>query len=82
LAEVVSVLAILLEITEIILFLILHLLEHLPDVLLQRAAEVLVNHLTVQPLGKVVVLEEVLVDLVQTPVVPVSPVKVMLVVQQ
>jgi hypothetical protein len=77
LAEEVPVLAMLLGITEIILFLILHLLEHLPDVLLQRAAEVLVNHLTVQLLEKVVVLGEVLVDLVQTPVVPVSPVKVM-----
>jgi hypothetical protein len=79
---VVPVLAMLLEITEIILFLIPHLLEHLPDVLLQRAAEVLANHLTVQLLEKMAVLGEVLVDLVQTPVVPVSPVKVMLVGQQ
>jgi hypothetical protein len=77
LAEAVPLLAILLGITEIILFLILHLLEHLPDVLLRRAAEVLVNHLTVQLLDKMAVLGEVLVDLVQTPVVPVSPVKVM-----
>jgi hypothetical protein len=82
LALVVLALEIVRVITEITLFLMQLLLEHLLAVLLQRAGAVPVSRPTAQLLDKAVVLVEVLVDLAQIPEVLVFLAKVTLVGRQ